>query len=461
MEDKNYFYDIHYHAFDLSHANLSAFLKRILKDKEKSIETLLKNNLPWKHKLFIPFVSYKYLTKKILTGLEDKIVNIQNTLSLYEQPIEDHFLIVEYFLKQEYDNKNKKIPPIIKDKKIQIHNNSYDKLVICPLIIDFGQKSSRLNNKGLYSLMPGKPIVKQVVDLFNSIKNYYSYELKFDEVTGKLNKVKVKDPETKPLRILPFLGINPANYQPFQQKVIPMFKQYFDSYDDDDSTEKRIGRVEESINAFLNFDGKLTNDKGENIPRTNMFFGVKVYPPLGFKPDDEDSIKLFSECIKYNLPVTTHCSDGGFVVNDNSKDNTNPHGAWKEVFTSKANNKPELRKLKLNFAHFGVQKDGQTEWRKAIIDMARQYPNIYTDISSLAHEDGFYSKIEKWLNDDDIDTFDIAKARVLFGSDFSINLMETDSYNSYLYNNNKCDKNWKKNITENNPAKFLFDVAKK
>ncbi len=158
---------------------------------------------------------------------------------------------------------------------------------------------------------------------------------------------------------------------------------------------------------------------------------------------------------------TTHCSDGGFVVDDNSEFNTSPLGAWNKVFSEIAKDKPELRKLKLNFAHFGVQKTGETVWRKAILNLARTYPNIYTDISSLAEvkdagEENFYKKTEYWLNKNSAGLFDLAKESVLFGSDFSINLMEADSYNSYLNNVKTCSPSWLNNITISNPEKFLF-----
>ncbi len=136
MLNKNYFYDIHYHAFDISHANLSAFLKRILKDKQKGIDSLLNENLKWWLKFIIPLIPNKLISKKIVSSLDNKIINIQNTLSVYEQPIEDHFLIIEYFLKKRY----KDIAPIIKENNVIIGGKSYDKLIICPLIMDFGQK---------------------------------------------------------------------------------------------------------------------------------------------------------------------------------------------------------------------------------------------------------------------------------------------------------------------------------
>jgi len=52
----------------------------------------------------------------------------------------------------------------------------FDKIVLCPLLIDFGYKN--LNNKDcFYNLPPAKPIVNQVVDLINALWFYYNYDL--------------------------------------------------------------------------------------------------------------------------------------------------------------------------------------------------------------------------------------------------------------------------------------------
>ena len=454
MTKKKYIYDIHYHAFDLSHANLSAFLRRLIMQRkqllnENKLEKLLKKYIPRFVKFLVPLVPYRKLSEKIMGGLNEfvdgRFDEIANTLAVFENPIEDHFLIIEYFLKQN--------PEIIKDNKIVIGDDTYDKLVICPLMIDFGQKTTKLNFKGHYNRMPGKPIVKQTIDLFNAIKNYYKYELVLDKETDRFIRKEISDPTKKPMLILPFLGLNPENYKAKNgdSSINSLFKQYFDGYNKD-TKETRMDRAEKSIEAFLKFEGKLTDDNNKDKNLLNMFFGVKLYPPLGFDPSKEINLELFDLCIKNNIPITTHCSDSGFVTETqkNQEEFTSPLKHWNNVLT-----KEKYTKLKLNYAHFGIQGHEKTEWKQKIVEHMNVYPNVYSDISSLAQEKSYYKDLTQWLSLND--KSNICNDRLLFGSDFIINLLESSSYNQYLENLKNCNEELKENICIKNPENFLFN----
>jgi hypothetical protein len=425
MNTENFLYDIHYHAFDLSHANLTAFVERFIGNSKKQ-----------------KFISKFRNIIKAIKNFKNNKKKYFNALAVFEYSIEDHFLIIEYYLKHK--------DSIIINNKIHIGGKDYEKLVICPLMMDFGQKSSTRNEKGFYDQIPGKPIVKQTIDLFYAIKNYYKFEFILGS-TGKLEKKPITNPKVKPFLILPFLGINPENYTKGNTNTNSLFKQYFSGYEKDDM-QGRITRAENSINAFLAFDGKLKDYKGEDVPRPDMFFGVKVYPPLGFNPDCSSSYDLYDLCLKKKLPITTHCSDTGFITSKCSECFTNPSKSWSDVL-----NIPKYHVLKLNFAHYGVQKKNKTEWREKIIEYMKEHPNVYADISSLGHEKDFYKDAITWLKDRNL--FTIVNERLLFGSDFSINLMETDSYNQYLSNLKSCSPpGFRDQISISNPAKFLFDV---
>ncbi len=429
METKKIFYDIHYHAYDLSHANLSAFIERFTGKIPKNGKVKIRK---------IPKIIKKV---KSLLKLKEFFLN---TLAVFEYPIEDHFLIIEYFLKQE--------PEIIKNNKICIGEKEYDKLVICPLMMDFGQKSSKRNTKGFYTQMPGKPISKQTIDLFNAIKNYYKYTLEKD-TNGKFKKIEVSDSNSKPMVILPFLGVNPEHYKKGDVKAL--FVQYFKKYEKD-TKEARIERAfKDSIKAFIEFDGRLIDEKEKNINLPDMFFGVKVYPPLGFNPDTDESKKLFDLCIEKKLPVTTHCSDTGFITasKEDFVNFTAPGNNWNIILSNE-----KYKKLKLNYAHFGVQRKNKIEWRKKLIEQMNLYPNVYSDISSLAHEKKYYEVLIDWLKENN--KTEICSQRLLFGSDFIMNLLETDSYNHYLKNAENCkDQDLIENICTKNPEKFLFDTT--
>ena len=45
----------------------------------------------------------------------------------------------------------------------------------------------------------------------------------------------------------------------------------------------------------------------------NGNIGVKFYPPMGYKPDDDyDSIKELFEYCNSEIPILTHCTPEGF-----------------------------------------------------------------------------------------------------------------------------------------------------
>lgn len=424
-----YLYDIHYHAFNLSHANLTAFIERALFKPQKT--NIIKK---------ISSVISAAIGLLFKGGVISE--RVQNTLAVLEYPIEDHFLIVEYYLK----NKAPKV--ITSNNTIQLFDGGeeYDKLVICPLMMDFGQKGAE-QAKGFYDEMPGKPIANQTIDLFNAIKNYYSYTL--EKVDGKFIRTPVTDPESKPLRIIPFLGINPENYTVGDITVESLFKQYFKEYENDTFEKRKQRAIDESIKAFLAFGGKLSVDKKNNdLP--GLFFGIKVYPPLGFNANSPASTVLFNNCLRHRIPVTTHCSDGGFVTDPDAKSLTDPDSHWKKILES-----AEFNKLKLNYAHLGIQHGELAGWTQSIFGQMKTNPNVYADISSIAYKDDFYDKLSDLIVQDE--SAELISNRLLFGTDFLINLTEIESYNHYLANLQYCkDVQLLNKMCTENPERFLF-----
>lgn len=142
------------------------------------------------------------------------------------------------------------------------------------------------------------------------------------------------------------------------------------------------------------------------------FVGVKLYPPMGFRPlgnvdlpreafptwisgtgygdrfgplIDEALISLYRFCVKHDVPVMAHCSPSnaaGFWVQSRRKrrsyaERAHPDG-WKRVLAS-----PGLETLRLNLAHFGyaVQQPVTQAWRKVIGTLMDRYPNVYADLS--------------------------------------------------------------------------------
>ncbi|MEO1406926.1 MAG: amidohydrolase family protein [Pseudomonadota bacterium] len=165
--------------------------------------------------------------------------------------------------------------------------------------------------------------------------------------------------------------------------------------------------------------------------RDKGFRGVKLYPPLGYRPDDKVLMDdIYPYCLENGLPIMSHCSRGG-VRQRNLSNSEQEKLASPAAFRAVLERFPELH---VCLAHFGGDQDwndylgpphrrpssGRDEFRRnnwltQILDMLRseQYPNLWTDISYTAFE--FQQNVPVlniFLNEKKI------LNRVLFGSDF-------------------------------------------
>ncbi|MBN2486150.1 MAG: amidohydrolase family protein [Bacteroidales bacterium] len=443
------FYDMHMHAFDLSHPNLVSFLFRDdLFDKIPN-RKIRKISLLGPVGLLLPG-----LIKKGLKKIIEENLYIKNTLSFYEIPIEYQFLLVDYFLKSP-DNPLDKI--VETNNEFVVDGETCNKIVLCPLSIDFGYKN--IDQSGVfYNKAPQKPIAKQIGDLFLSINTYYRFELSPGDYAQKLQLKEIKKPldeikQDKLFEIYPFMGLNTQNYTLDKLKGTAsetgLLDKYFSEFSNSESPETRRQRLYAKMGSF---DGKMYEDDGSIYK--NIFTGIKVYPQLGFDPLPETSNQqerekvefLYEYCIARRIPIIAHCSDGGFKSGNFDK-LTNPALSWKKVIEKY----PELT---LCLAHFGHQKTGATDWQKTIIGLTKA-ENIYTDISCNDSNDAYYKQLNNVLKT----SGDNLSRKVLFGSDFSINMYasKVSSYNQYLntFIHTGALEN-KKDLFFTNPEKFLF-----
>lgn len=446
-------YDLHYHAFDLSHANLIAFLSRDDLISQEAIDVLMKK-VPWYMKLApagvaqIPWVE-KLIARKLRTVIHES-GRIRSLLSVVENAIETHFLYIDYFLRN-------KAPFIGNPLQINPrHTIRVDKLILCPLLMDFGYRNMGKQSQ-FYNIPPGKPIVNQVVDLINAIYFYYHYE--FSTVSGFDDRLKATekehDPSSRFMEIYPFLGINTVNYT-FQQ-VERIFDKYFSDFENDTPVSRKQKLLQKMGTLHLDIteisEKKSALDPAERKDFNYIFAGIKLYPPLGFDPWPENGNErkkaelLYRKCLEKRIPVITHCSDGGFLTDINGRSYSNPSGHWNDVLTH-----PDFRNLKIDFAHFGNQSSGATEWKKVILGYFNTNPNVYSDISCCATKSDFYKTFKGYVAPSTQDRF-------LFGSDFLINMIWIDSYNHYLdlfLSDTNIDPGMKARIAHENAERFLF-----
>jgi predicted TIM-barrel fold metal-dependent hydrolase len=173
------------------------------------------------------------------------------------------------------------------------------------------------------------------------------------------------------------------------------------------------------------------------------FFGVKIYPSLGYLPSNSKLMQIYEACEAKRIPVTTHCGGGTLhsshcrienIQGQRMDENNQPvniiesrwfltRGSYADYFNHPKNWEPVLYafpKLKLNLAHFG----GDTQWEKLvrgknntwvsrIMDMMTRYENVYADFSFNIWDHKIYDIFRK-----EIENNALIAERTLYGSDY-------------------------------------------
>ena len=211
------------------------------------------------------------------------------------------------------------------------------------------------------------------------------------------------------------------------------------------------------------------------------FFGVKIYPSLGYLPSHPELMKIYSLCEENHIPITAHCS--GASVHTSKKRIKNIPGVKYipgEGFIDRPINKRFYRKqdyatffnhprnwipvmqkfpdLKLNLAHFG----GDNEWGKflsgksdtwvsRIIDLMERFPNLYADFSYTMYDSAISMKLKSLILDNKI-----IASRVLYGSDYYMIVREGHFRNLKVKFNSLMGDKIMGKIASENPMNFLF-----
>lgn len=203
------------------------------------------------------------------------------------------------------------------------------------------------------------------------------------------------------------------------------------------------------------------------------FFGIKIYPGMGYDPSDHRLWPIYDLCTKFNIPVLTHC--GGESVSTSARTLEIYEGNKKVILRTKNRketayilNDPARWKLvlekfpnlKLNLAHFGGENawDTKNDSQKrltTIKGLLEKYPNVYSDLSFIFSDSNLHSKFQEVLKNDDK-----IKQKTLFGSDYwvvnpRLNLKKEQL--RFINLLNSVSSELKEEIAIINPYKYLFE----
>ena len=136
-----------------------------------------------------------------------------------------------------------------------------------------------------------------------------------------------------------------------------------------------------------------------------VFGGVKIYPVMGFRPDDSRLYPLYEFCNKRRIPITAHCENGGIPGLREYYHLAHPK-YWAPVLRN-------FKNLTLNLAH--NDRTGSV-WQPAIAELIISYPNVYTDVSydteMLFMPRRYFRNIKRMMNTPKL------RDRLLYGTDW-------------------------------------------
>lgn len=412
----NAFYDAHCHALTLAHPTFLAFAATL---RQRRLE-----------EIYSQVTAPNYLVAALFFKAGERI---RNMLSVMERDVGSIFALMEDDLAGEFDKPGGEAP-LLHDGTLRLGSLRYDRLVLCPLIMDF-QGEAAPRSEGTFYDRPGvKHVAAQIRDVLEGIRDY-----RRDRPDGFLE-------------VRPFLGLDTRHYTP--EELVLFLESAFEGYEKGEAASRAA------------FDAM--REYGPETPVKGRFAGIKVYPPLGFDPWPEKETKvgaerekaeiLWSFCERLDIPVVTHCDDQGFRV-------ASLEDAWS--FSSPRRWEAVLRAhpaLRLNFAHFGAQyshaigRPVQTEWADRIVRLMVDYPKIYADFSFDGSDPEYYRWLNSYLGKHSRPLASHIEDHLLFGSDFMVNLTKAKSYSDYyrIYSKAPLSDEIKARFGHDNPERFLF-----
>ena len=355
---------------------------------------------------------------------------LTNALTAFSRPIGETLCVMENDLAGLYNSDRKQeyapLLPYIHDGRFHFRNMEADRMLMIPLLMDFSQDRKILDDI-YYPYNAEDKITPYAEDTIAGIKEYYR-----------------QHPDGL-FEFYPFIGIDPRLHS------LQFMESLFDKY----------------VNTSHRFHAP------HEIP-DKPCYGIKLYPPLGFKPwpNDRETLDkhrwLYSFCERNRIPIITHSDDQGFrgTSAEEAWANTDP-ASWRTVLE----NYPSLI---IDFAHFGKQyaiatrsnmqsiaaklkKHPDSPWFYSIISLMMDFDNVYADVSFSGCNQDFYTELCNYLKDQKESSRERIMDRILFGSDFSVNLLKVESYTEYfsVFENSEFSDSDAERIAETNPLRFL------
>lgn len=312
--------------------------------------------------------------------------------------------------------------------------------------IDEHTKSFKIHFKKIINLLEdNKEEIKKII---SSAENTNNGKATANELSGIIDFLKEKIEEVLEFfKEMDFIGSWNNQLEEMEKLLESHNGQVFPFYAADPRRPNIVTKIKQNVKK-----GTPDADK--------KYCGVKIYAPNGYSPTSPKMLKIYEYCVENDIPLTAHCSHGGFASFENKiKVNglimdletglpiqiDNDYIEFDIPFLSKGwvehraavLNDPDLWEkvleqfptLKLNLAHFGNYNDGYV-WTEKIFKLMSKFPNLHTDLSCVSDRTKLITFKQLFWDKAD----ESVKSRFLYGSDFYLNLMFSTSFDTFLQN---------------------------
>jgi predicted TIM-barrel fold metal-dependent hydrolase len=199
------------------------------------------------------------------------------------------------------------------------------------------------------------------------------------------------------------------------------------------------GTTRSRVHPFIGFDPRRELQGGHDVVqplelvRTAVekdgFIGVKLYPPMGFRPIDNTKTRdmteqeavavdgvlreLYGWCQQEQVPITAHCGASN-AAHEDYLGFSSP-ASWAKVLA-------EFPGLHLNLGHFGGAEAtlAPEGWPRAIAALAGRHPHLFADVgnhridqSDIAH--GYLQALKTMFGEEGTSEM---RPRLMYGSDW-------------------------------------------
>jgi predicted TIM-barrel fold metal-dependent hydrolase len=225
----------------------------------------------------------------------------------------------------------------------------------------------------------------------------------------------------------------------------------------------------------------------DKVGEKGLYLGFKMYTAQGYRPWDIRRLPtledFYAQCARQATPILNHCTPKGAATvekelyydfvhpndtaedqrdKDRSRDAVTPKSsviqlqatygyvpnyskaikqayfnehfvspkAWRKVLEGKAKGQ-SLGQLHLCLAHFGGPTELGLEWSEQTIEMMREFPNLYADISSSFASGAFRQHFKNLMEQHT--HRDLLRQRILFGTDWYLTLLYTKPFHGWNF----------------------------